>query len=138
MKITLDLSGLAETHWHHYAIRFVFGGLVTIATGLIAHSYGPVVGGLFLAFPAILPASLTLVAQHQREKKAHIGMRGERRGRLAAAIDALGATCGSLGLFAFGAVTWQVATRIRPSLALSMATIAWFALGFAVWRVRRP
>jgi hypothetical protein len=38
-----------------YAIRFVIGGLITTATGLVARKFGPVVGGLFLAYPAIFP-----------------------------------------------------------------------------------
>jgi hypothetical protein len=38
--IRLDLSGLRKTRWYEYAIRFVFGGLTTVATGLIAHHYG--------------------------------------------------------------------------------------------------
>jgi hypothetical protein len=37
-------------------------GAITAAAGLIAGLYGPTIGGLFLAFPSILPASLTLVA----------------------------------------------------------------------------
>jgi hypothetical protein len=34
---------------------------MTAIPGWIASKYGPVVGGLFLAFPAIFPASATLV-----------------------------------------------------------------------------
>jgi hypothetical protein len=57
MRVFLDLSGLQKTRFGEYAIRFVFGGAVTVATGVIAKKFGPVVGGLFLAFPAIFPAS---------------------------------------------------------------------------------
>jgi hypothetical protein len=34
-------------------LRFVLGGLATIVARLIAEHWGPVVGGLFLAFPAM-------------------------------------------------------------------------------------
>jgi hypothetical protein len=74
MTIRIDLSGLRETRWHEYAIRFVFGGLITSATGLIAHLYGPQTAGLFLAFPAIFPATATLVEKHEAQKKNRAGL----------------------------------------------------------------
>jgi hypothetical protein len=61
MKISLDLSALGKTKWYEYALRFAFGGSITVAAGLVAKKWGPGVGGLFLAFPAIFPASATLV-----------------------------------------------------------------------------
>jgi len=51
MPINANLSSLKRTRWYEYALRFFFGGAVTVATGLIAKHYGPVFGGLFLAFP---------------------------------------------------------------------------------------
>ena len=50
MRIKFDISALGRTRWYEYALRFIFGGAVTVAAGLIANSYGPVFGGLFLAF----------------------------------------------------------------------------------------
>ena len=38
---------------------FFFGGLITAVAGVIAQRFGPIIGGLFLAFPAIFPASAT-------------------------------------------------------------------------------
>jgi hypothetical protein len=52
MAVKLKLSALAEGHWYEYAIRFVLGGAVTMLAGWIATEWGPVIGGLFLAFPA--------------------------------------------------------------------------------------
>ena len=69
MKISLDLSALGKTKWYEYALRFAFGGAITVAAGLIANKWGPGVGGLFLAFPAIFPASATLVEKHEKTKK---------------------------------------------------------------------
>lgn len=57
MRIKVDASALGQTNWHEYAIRFFFDGLITAITRLIAREYGPVVGGLFLAFPAIFPVA---------------------------------------------------------------------------------
>jgi len=55
-------------------VRFVLGGAVTLCTGLIAEHWGPVVGGLFLSFPAIFPATVTLIERHETEKKSKAGI----------------------------------------------------------------
>jgi hypothetical protein len=68
MIIQLNLSALRKTRWYEYAIRFVLGGAMTVIAGLIAARFGSVVGGLFLAFPAIFPASATLIEKHVRER----------------------------------------------------------------------
>jgi hypothetical protein len=97
MRISFDLSALRRTRWHEYALRFFFGGAITVATGVIAKRYGPVFGGLFLAFPAIFPASATLLEKHEAEKKRRAGIIDNARGRKAAALDARGAAIGSVG-----------------------------------------
>ena len=79
---------------------------MTVVAGLIAARFGPVIGGLFLAFPAIFPASATLIEKHVRERKENAGLLGARRGKEAAALDAAGAALGSFGLAAFGLVIW--------------------------------
>ena len=73
MRVSFDLAGLKQTTWHEYAKRFLFGGAVTVIAGMLAKIYGPVFGGLFLAFPAIFPASATLLEKHQREKSKQLG-----------------------------------------------------------------
>src|SRR5438067_4866772 len=70
MGIELERGWRGELSWKAYGLRFAFGGLITAITGLIAHNFGPVVGGLFLAFPAILPASVTLIEDHDGERAA--------------------------------------------------------------------
>jgi len=102
MLIRVKLSRLGETQWYEYAVRFMLGGVMTMLAGLIAKLFGPIAGGLFLAFPAIFPASATLVEKHERRRKEKVGLRGTQRGRDAAALDAAGATVGSFGLAAFG------------------------------------
>jgi hypothetical protein len=69
---------------------------MTVIAGLVASRFGPVVGGLFLAFPAIFPASATLIEKHVRERKEKKGLQGTRRGKQAAALDAAGAALGGL------------------------------------------
>ena len=69
MIVRFNTSALGDIRWYEYAIRFALGGAMTVIAGLIASRYGPIVGGLFLALPAIFPASATLIEKHQRERK---------------------------------------------------------------------
>jgi hypothetical protein len=118
---SLHIESLAKTRWSEYAIRFAFGGAVTVATGLIAHAYGPGIGGLFLAFPAILPASLTLLKEHD--------------GRDEAAAAADGSRLGAIGLLAFALVTAALAATTAPPLTLAAATLAWAFASILLWRI---
>jgi hypothetical protein len=106
MLVKVRFSNFKRTKWWEYAIRFSLGGLVTAGAGLLAKKFGPSFGGLFLAFPAILAASVTLVAKHEREKKEEKALKGMRRGRQAGAADAAGAVIGSMGLIAFAIFAW--------------------------------
>jgi hypothetical protein len=137
MRIRVDLSALRQTKWHDYAVRFLFGGLVTALAGIIAKKFGPGIGGLFLAFPAIFPASATLIEKHEKEKKESLGLNGSARGRSAASVDAAGSSMGSIGLFVFALVVWQVIQRDRAWIVLAGATLLWLAVSVAVWQIRR-
>jgi hypothetical protein len=57
MIVSAKLGALRGIKVHEFAVRFLFGGFCTVAAGLIAKRFGPSIGGLFLAFPAIFPAS---------------------------------------------------------------------------------
>ena len=135
--IKIDPSGLRQTKWQEYALRFVAGGVITVLAGLIARKWGPGIGGLFLAFPAIFPASATLIEKHERERKKKEGLHGQERGTDAAAIDALGAALGSDGLLAFAATCWWLIPKYRASLALGAATASWLLVSFSAWIVRQ-
>ena len=102
----------------------------------VADRFGPIVGGLFLAFPAIFPASATLIEKHERERKEKIGLAGARRGKEVAALDAAGTTLGSFGLAAFALIIWLLIER-SASLALVLATATWFAVAVLAWWLRR-
>jgi hypothetical protein len=76
MIVQFNPSALRQSHWYEYLIRFALGGAVTVVAGLIAARFGPVVGGLFLAFPAIFPASATLIEKHVRHGRRRRGYPG--------------------------------------------------------------
>ena len=137
MRIQVDLSALAQTQWHEYAVRFLLGGLITTLAGIIAKEFGPGVGGLFLAFPAIFPASATLIEKHEKEKKESLGLKGEARGRIAASIDAAGSSMGSIGLVVFALVVSQFISRGRAWIVLGGATVLWLGVSVAVWQIRK-
>jgi hypothetical protein len=137
MKIQINPSALAETTWHEYAVRFLFGGLITAITGIIAKEFGPVIGGLFLAFPAIFPASATLVEKHEKEKKRQKGLNGAKRAADAVSLDAAGAAIGSVGLALFAILVWLAIPSYSPWLVLSIATVAWLAVSMLVWEMRK-
>ena len=137
MTVKFDLSALAATKWHEYGIRFFFGGAITVIAGLLAKEFGPIFGGLFLAFPVIFPASATMVEKHEREKKREAGFSGSCRGRQAAALDARGAAMGSIGLACFALVVWKLLTLWTPIQALSAALGIWLAASTLIWRAAK-
>ena len=117
--IKADPSRLRKTSWREYGVRFAFGGIVTALAGFLGTRYSPAIGGLFLGFPAILPASLTLVKKHEGEE--------------AAGNDARGAVAGSIGLIAFAALVWRLAVHLAAWQLLLLATIVWLAVSLIVW-----
>jgi Protein of unknown function (DUF3147) len=121
VKPRLTPDKLKKVKWWEYAIRFVFGGAITVLTGLLNHWLGPAVAGMFLAFPAILPASLTLVKQHDGRKKA--------------ADDARGARLGAIGLVAFAVVVGLTANAWAAAAVLAAATVVWLAVSLLLFAV---
>ncbi len=135
-RIEANLSSLKETKPHEYAIRFLFGGLCTVAAGLIAERFGPGIGGLFLAFPAIFPASATLIESHEKRRKAKIHSDGRTRGRIAASLDSAGASLGCVGLIGFALVLWKGLDNHNTLVVISAAGMVWFILSYTLWTVR--
>jgi hypothetical protein len=119
MNVHVDASALRKTMPAEHAVRFVMGGSMTAMTGFVAHAFGPVIGGLFLAFPAILPASLTLVASHE--------------GRQKAVAEAGGAILGAMALAALAATTWLLAPHASPVVTLGTAAAVWAMTAVLLW-----
>ena len=133
MKVHADFSALRRTKWYEYAIRFLFGGIITAITGMIAKKFGPQVGGLFLAFPAIFPATATLLEKHEKQKKEQKGLNGTKRGRLAAGGDAAGAAMGTGGVLVFALIVWKLLPGRSGSMVLAAATLAWAFVAISIW-----
>ena len=136
MMVHLKFEALSEIHWYEFAIRFALGGAMTVIAGVIASRFGPAVGGLFLAFPAIFPASVTLVEKHARQQKEEKGLRGARRGKEAAALDARGAALGGLGMIGFAGAIYMLIEH-SAVLALVAATALWVSISMLAWLWQR-
>ncbi|WP_161557675.1 DUF3147 family protein [Acidisarcina polymorpha] len=135
--IKIRFSSLKGTKAHEYLLRFLLGGLVTAGAGLIADQFGPVPGGLFMAFPAIFPAAATMLEKHEREKKQHAGLPPGKRGRMVAGVDAGGAALGTFGLAAFAFCVWKWLPRGQTWLVLVVALVCWFSVSTGLWWLRR-
>jgi len=119
MRPDIQLAAVKKDRPRDWLIRFAFGGVVSVGAALVSHAWGPSVGGLFLAFPAILPATLTLAKQQS--------------GRQRALEDARGGTLGALALVAFaGTVTWLLPLLPAPAV-LAIAAVVWGAVAAGLW-----
>ncbi len=122
-SITFEPERLREIDLKALGVRFAFGFLISVIVGAIGLTAGDRVAGLFLAFPAILPASLTLIAEQDGEDKAK--------------VDAAGATFGGLGLAAYGATSWFLLPRMAPVVAELSALVAWCIVAIGGYLVVR-
>jgi TRAP-type C4-dicarboxylate transport system permease large subunit len=105
---------------------------VTVLAGVIANHYGPNIGGLFLAFPAIFPATATLLEKHEKQKEPSY-----LRAREVAGIDAAGASMESIGLILFAIIIWQGLTRHSLTAVLAVSIVAWLLVAVAAWWIRK-
>ena len=121
--IDVEVSRARRAKPADLAIRFAFGFGVSVIAGVVTLALGDHLGGLFLAFPAILPASLTLI--------------GEKEGDDQAELDAVGATVGAVALVAFAFVAVAMFTVVRPTAVEVLAAVAWLAVASGLYVVAR-
>src|SRR5215203_2515703 len=77
---------IKEARFRDFAIRFAFGGTISVVAALIGAVSKESIGGIFTAFPAIILASLTLI--DKQEDPEH------------ASYDSVGAAIGAIGFIA--------------------------------------
>jgi hypothetical protein len=106
------LARVREVRFRELAIRFIAGALTSVAAGGLTLALGTRVGGIMLAFPAILAASLTLIEEEEDAAEAR--------------EDARGAVMGGLALAVFAVVAAVALERLSPALALALAALGWF------------
>jgi hypothetical protein len=108
--VGIRLGQLHDVKQSELGMRFAFGACASAVAGVIALA-STRFGGMFLAFPAILPATLTLL-----EKK---------HGAEAARHDLRGAVLGSLGLVAFAVTAAALFGNAPVGVVLCASTGAW-------------
>lgn len=86
VKPGIDFTQLKKINIREYAIRFLFGGAVSILAELVTHFTTGRIGGIFTAFPAILLASLIIIGQHEGKNAAEDDARGGAIGAIALSL----------------------------------------------------
>ena len=117
--IAWDPSRLRQVKASDLAVRFGFGAAVSVVAAVTGNVFGAFVGGMFLAFPAILPATLTLLEQHD--------------GTRAAVHDQRGALLGALGMVAFALAAALGFDRLAVGVAAALASAAWTLVAVGVY-----
>jgi Protein of unknown function (DUF3147) len=118
---SVHVEKLRELQPRELAWRFAAGAVTSIVSGAVTLAFGPRAGGILLAFPAILAASLTLIAEEEDRSEAREGARG--------------AVIGGCALTLFAAVAALTLGEISGVLALVIATAAWLGaalIGYVV------
>jgi hypothetical protein len=116
--VGFDWSKLRKTHPPELLIRFAFGAGIALVAGIVGTLFGPKFGGLFLAFPAVLPATLTLIEKKEGTAKAW--------------ADASGGALGAVGLAAFAFATLRLLPT-NPVLELVLAVVAWLVVSAGLY-----
>jgi hypothetical protein len=117
----LQPARLEEIGASDLLIRFAFGALISIVAGVVSLLWNAKAGGMFLAFPAILPATLTLIEKKQSKREAE--------------EDDEGAILGSVAMFAFAATATWTLTALPAGLSLAAAGTAWLSAAVLLYIV---
>jgi len=107
----LKLEATKDIELRHLSYRFLAGTFTSVVAGALSMIFNARVGGVMLAFPAILAASLTLIESEEAAADAR--------------EDARGAIVGAVALVAFAAVAALTLTHVGGPIALLLAAVSW-------------
>jgi hypothetical protein len=102
-----------------YLIRFALGAAVSIVAGILSKTISTRFGGAFLAYPSILPASLTLIQEKEGTRRAD--------------RNAIGAVPGSAGLVVFALTGEAAFGHLEPFATLVLALAGWAVTSIALY-----
>jgi uncharacterized membrane protein (GlpM family) len=117
-----DLGALREIRPRDLMLRFAFGAAISVMSGLIGVAAGKFAGGVLLAAPAVLPATLTIIEKQE--------------GRRPAVTEVRGAVPGAIALIAFAVVAAASTARLPLAVALLGALAAWVAVAVGGYLVQ--
>lgn len=115
----LDAGRARQVSLRDLFVRFAFGAATSAVAGTISIVWNSKAAGVMLAFPAILAASLTLIANEES--------------RRAAREDARGAVLGGVGLAAFAGVGYASFGHLPSVLVLVLALLAWVCVACGLY-----
>jgi hypothetical protein len=117
--VAIEVGRLRNIGARELAIRFAFGAAASLLAGCTTLIFGPRAGGLFLAFPAILAASVTLIEKKEGNRAAAHGMEG--------------AVLGGVGLAAFALAFGAALGTTALGFALALAFGTWIAVAVGLY-----
>ena len=119
----LKAGKLRKVQPKHLVYRFIAGAATSVAAGGVSLLFGGRPGGVLLAFPAILAASVTLIEDKEDANDAR--------------EDARGAILGACALGAFAVAATLTLGELAGGVALLFATASWLAVAvggyFLLW-----
>lgn len=118
-EVGFDLRQALRAKPRAMALRFVAGALASIISGLLGLLFGEHIGGIPLALPAVLVASLTLIEEQEDSEEAR--------------EDARGAIAGACALTAFAVVAALTFGHLPGGVALALAAVGWVAVSIALY-----
>lgn len=118
---SLDVRRARQVSPRQLVVRFAFGAGTSAVAGVLSLIWNAGPAGIMLAFPAILAASLTLIADEES--------------RRAAREDARGAVIGAVGLAAFALIGYVSFKHLAGVLVLALALLAWVFTACGVYLV---
>jgi Protein of unknown function (DUF3147) len=114
-----DLQKALKVRRRDTVVRFAAGAITSIAAGAVTLAFGARVGGMLLAFPAILAASMTLIEEQEDSADAR--------------EDARGAIGGGCALAIFAGVAALTLGHMPGALALLVAAAAWLVSAVSIY-----
>jgi hypothetical protein len=108
--------------------RFCAGAVTSVVAGILGLLFHARIGGIPLAFPAVLVASLTLIEEQEDSQEAR--------------EDARGAMAGAAAMAVFGVVAALLLNVLPGGIVLAIAAVVWLAVSLGLYRLfwwrRRP
>lgn len=122
-----DLARALHAKPRPMLVRFAAGALTSVAAGILGLLFGERIGGIPLAFPAVLVASLTLIEEQEDSEEAR--------------EDARGAMAGAAAMAVFGVIGAVLFEALPGGIVLVLAAVTWLAValglyGLLWWRRR--
>ena len=119
--VGIDFSKVKQARMRDYVLRFCIGGMISIAAAGISQGTNSRFGGIFVAFPAILLASLTLIGRCEGEERAE--------------DDAKGGVVGAVALVVTTVVLSLTLQALAGAWSLLLALLTWLICGIGLYVV---